>query len=886
MHNHNKGFLGVSMIIGLSLVALLTVGLAIGVRLTQQETQLKSQASGIGSITVGKTTVNKIGGSWEQIPINVTVNVPGADGSKKIASIFVRLRPGDPNSGAGWGEIFSYGTNGSGVVETYSPPAHFQPGVYEFGLFLMNGEGPAVDVIAVSSPVTFQDTLVCPANQFDAANCRICSGDGSHWIESYGNNVNSTEWCSCAKRKAPDYADSGTYATCRAAESGSNNATANFTESTKTVYKQADGRWEPVTLSFNGSGAQSGARVYYSHNACGSRASCGRAGGWTEIPPKNLYGSGGSQYSGQVTISSDQSVAFGINPGIHTAVVWNETASPQVTADNVALAFVRLEYKNEVRGSGSGGDITEAAACGGITFKKGGSVIASLSSGGTVSGSLKAGEAYDVTVTMRNVDASNSSYQGPTWIAGPVTSGTDNGKFFLGYMTSGDTGPGDQFTVNTTHSGDWGINWANSAKLRIALTGNVSAGQPGTFNFSATPKNVGLQSFYWGMVHEGKTWFGGQCAAQFNVEAASSGGTGTAAPSASGSVAPSSEIQYRIAYGSTLPEAEGALAQAAYQDFNPSVLTNSIKVTKQFPNSEPNQTLFVAVQFKKGDREKAVWKSIKYLGGEPVISRVACNYLASGDGTRVTITGLRLGTQTASAVLRVNNRNLTQSDILTWEDETIVAKIDQKLQGLIPVKITTSNNQVLETNGCEVDTSRVEFTARLQCKTADFSASNVEIKIYENSSESDKAKPFYRQTISLDRGGKPTSSFSPRFEVNKEYVAIIKAPKSVARKFDFTASEGTTIIEKKVALPYGNIVDSDSDRTSKINAADSSELKRQWNIISSGSNKSADLVEDGRVNSLDYACLVSNYNQEDHEFIPPADGSQTPGASGGAGGGD
>ena len=124
----------------------------------------------------------------------------------------------------------------------------------------------------------------------------------------------------------------------------------------------------------------------------------------------------------------------------------------------------------------------------------------------------------------------------------------------------------------------------------------------------------------------------------------------------------------------------------------------------------------------------------------------------------------------------------------------------------------------------------------------------------------------------LDNEGKP-QGLNNKFERDKNYALIIKAPGTLARKVEFRTSGGTTVLDP-ISFPVGDIAPA-SAPDGKINALDRSLLVSQWNA-SSDVAKTGDFNGDSRINSLDYACMRINFKDSDQTYSPPAFASPTP----------
>ncbi len=252
----------------------------------------------------------------------------------------------------------------------------------------------------------------------------------------------------------------------------------------------------------------------------------------------------------------------------------------------------------------------------------------------------------------------------------------------------------------------------------------------------------------------------------------------------------------------------------------------------------------------------------------PQITNVSCTHSSSGGGTDIKIVGTNFGAQGKGKV-KVVNEEITPD---SWDGttNTITGKLDQRLEGKIPIEVILDDSRVAK-GECVVNTTTVVFKTLMQCKAAgSFAASNVDIKVFEAlplSTGAQTPEPILRQKISLNNNGEP-QNFAPKFEKKKKYQLIIKVPGTIAKKVDFdTKDGGTTNIEEVVNLPQGDIAPANTP-DGKINAFDKSELIRQWSLITDVA-RTGDLNGDSRVNSIDYACMRINFNATDETYSAP-----------------
>lgn len=326
-----------------------------------------------------------------------------------------------------------------------------------------------------------------------------------------------------------------------------------------------------------------------------------------------------------------------------------------------------------------------------------------------------------------------------------------------------------------------------------------------------------------------------------------------------------------------------------------------------FTNPVIGQNFNLYAQFKSntGLVTDVFSKSIKYIGPDPVITNIACGFDSStGTGSTVTLIGRNFGLQgTSGAVKVISASGNANGTVSSWGSfvpsatllpagnigvgstgnigigttgnvgvgttgststvERVVATISDRLTGTANVELTLDDGRKI-TRSCVVNTNTVSFNTQTQCVLpGNFSASNVRVQIAEDVTG---ARPLFdsRTTpIALDAQGLPQWT-APALEVGKTYNLIIKTPKSLAVSQKFTVLPGTNVLQD-ILFPVGDIAPATAP-DGVVNAFDTSELFRQWNI-SSDTAKTGDFNGDGRINSIDYSCMRRNNNISGAQFL-------------------
>ncbi|MDO8618716.1 MAG: hypothetical protein Q7R49_02090 [Candidatus Daviesbacteria bacterium] len=250
---------------------------------------------------------------------------------------------------------------------------------------------------------------------------------------------------------------------------------------------------------------------------------------------------------------------------------------------------------------------------------------------------------------------------------------------------------------------------------------------------------------------------------------------------------------------------------------------------------------------------------------DPFVQAVACTQSSTGSGTVVALSGTNFGThaQQGPGTVTVNG---TTAQITLWDPARglIQATIPTRLDGALSVDLKVDDGRTVTGSKCTIGVSSLQFTVSNQCTKPDaFSVDNVDATIVQNVTG---AKPIIQTKINISKGV-PTN-FTPNLEANKSYSLILKAPRTLAKRTDFTTTTGTANLGQ-IKLFIGDIAPF-SGPDGAINALDNSEMNRQWSLSSNTSTaKTASLTDhklSGIVNSLDWSCLKLGIGKQDDDL--------------------
>ncbi|MBI2040240.1 IPT/TIG domain-containing protein [Candidatus Microgenomates bacterium] len=940
-------FLTFKNIVILAVVGILAVSIPVTLRLAQQQTQLKSKAAELeasvcvsysvdtagkpiyagqsypaqivmenkGATTWSKSTGYRLGSqdppdnyTWglNRVDLPPTTTVPPGTGSKHTFSFIIKA-PSTPGQypfswqmlkeGAYWfGSKCSPTFTVSSASTTPSPSPSTSPGTGTISVSptsitqKSDGSWPELSIsVSTISTDTWKVFYYYPG--VCGSGCTVSEG----WIDIREGRGNSTfNWTpsdpsykgqhSIALMKwvagqnpviwNKDTVTFTPYSGGGTGGKGSNAAGSIVSLSPEFVSRQDSGGWKPVTITYSISNAEGTAKLLYLNSGtCVFGSTCNPESGWT-------------------------SIASGIAEGSNQTYNWTPRLTENEVATNAKRTIglfsagadspIKLVATKDISFS-----LFDGAECQATRQDTGGPVFYQEGTN-TKASSIRVGTRYDVEIKMYNKDLDNPLAALNTWLSGPVPSTGTSDKYFLGFPTAGpptDFGAG-QFVVNDVPpAGEggveaiWKIDWPVPTKLRLPLSKDVKPGDSNTFRFKVTPQKVGLQTFYWSMVHEGVAWFGGECTTErINVEPASAGGTPTPGQTPT---LPPGEVTPTPDEVTPPPAPEGTACYLMTWDLleknrwdedgfegcddSEAISYDEDPVKLGYTFETPGvKTIYVRFYSNSGDNIYIDDRESINFQPNPALTNIVCTYSPTGVGTNISITGTNLGTHSQQGPGGLFVKGEKTQTVWSADQETISVQVPQRIEGQVPIVLRNDNSD--EASGfCTVGLSTVSFTTNIQCRPpGNFSAANVDVKIYENLEVPPGTVPLpvISQKISLDNEGVPVG-FNPKLEANKIYIMIIKPPQGVARRVAFAALPGTTILPFPILIPVGDIYPP-SLPDGKVTSQDYGLMVREWALIRDV-DRPSDLNIDKRVNSVDYACLRLNFNppnNEDERYKP------------------
>lgn len=311
------------------------------------------------------------------------------------------------------------------------------------------------------------------------------------------------------------------------------------------------------------------------------------------------------------------------------------------------------------------------------------------------------------------------------------------------------------------------------------------------------------------------------------------------------------EVVYRLA------ETEAGLNSAVYKPYNQTPTLADFVLADDLPGTKQIWVEFRENSSGQTNRERL---TVRFIN-KPRIQEADCTLNINKQDLRVTLSGSGLGN--GPGTLKSDQTDL---DILGWNDNQIIGVL--KKPGVTPDNgktfqfNLTRNDKVPfdEPIICRVDTSMVALGARIFCREpGNFDVPNVKIIL------TDKNNNRSEETVTIAKDG-TISGLKTRLQEGRLYAITIDAPYSLRRNALFIAGSGTTFVTREddspFILPVGDVAPVILE-DGKINTLDRSEIVRQWSVLGKAPARSADFNRDTKVNSIDWACMRYDFNNED-----------------------
>lgn len=301
-----------------------------------------------------------------------------------------------------------------------------------------------------------------------------------------------------------------------------------------------------------------------------------------------------------------------------------------------------------------------------------------------------------------------------------------------------------------------------------------------------------------------------------------------------------------------------------------SIGKQSIDTTFTLANTEPGPKQ-IWVQFLHPDGSTRVDHiTFDFADKVPHIDVLSCNLDIARENLNIRISGQDFGNDIGTITTVSPNK---QIEVLGWNDKEITGILKKPDIPInegqrFKVKIVRPDTFESPIAVCAVDKSLVSLGARLFCREpGKFDVKDVAVTLLYRDERSGSSKlSKVDEKVTIDSDGS-IANLKTKLQTDKNYAISVKALSSLRRTGVFTAQEGTTEIQgsddRPFILPIGDIAPKVSP-DGQINALDRAELTRQWRVLGVGDTKlTGDFNQDGRVNSIDWACMSFDFGSSD-----------------------
>lgn len=263
------------------------------------------------------------------------------------------------------------------------------------------------------------------------------------------------------------------------------------------------------------------------------------------------------------------------------------------------------------------------------------------------------------------------------------------------------------------------------------------------------------------------------------------------------------------------------------------------------------KTITVEFTSPSGQKEtKSV--NIKVISTDPKIGSVSCNVDLASNGVVFNITGENFGINKGSLVAEGSAKS---PNVKEWTDTNISGVLSGSSDKDFRIKVNRQDSRGSNTVNCSVGLKGFQLKANVFCQQIwPFDVSDVELTFVDRNAGGSEAK----EKVAIGKDGF-IKGVSTKLQTGRNYALAIKAPKSLRTVVNFTATEGTDVIDD-VVLPVGDIWGGNGAPDGIINTFDHNKLVSDWGVLrDTGTVRAADFNQDKRVNAVDWACMRKGF---------------------------
>lgn len=388
---------------------------------------------------------------------------------------------------------------------------------------------------------------------------------------------------------------------------------------------------------------------------------------------------------------------------------------------------------------------------------------------------------------------------------------------------------------------------------------------------------------------QGSTDGSGTCRSQGRVAGSDRGSSGTSGGGGGGkknkkdkseSPSPSPRVSFRP-LTSTSPKASGlpSVIPSSFEQTVTTPYTKSFKVAEsesELSKAEENDyedhpTIFYYELIDDRPGSKQIWVqfidsegkivkksvNISLVEEDPEINKLSCKLDLTAQGVTFEILGARFGSPGQSSSVDLGGQAL---EVLDWTVTSITAILPNPSSNQeFNIKVIREDGQETEEVPCKIGFTQLSLGTELFCREKGNSSEEGVQLIFV-----DEAGNKTQEVVSIAPSG-VVKDIKTKLESAKQYLVSVKVESGLRRNASFKAGEGTQVVKdrdgKDLLIPIGDISPVNGG-DGAINTADKFELNRQW-VVAGRSGLSGDFNRDGKVNSIDWACMRHGFGLTD-----------------------
>lgn len=312
-----------------------------------------------------------------------------------------------------------------------------------------------------------------------------------------------------------------------------------------------------------------------------------------------------------------------------------------------------------------------------------------------------------------------------------------------------------------------------------------------------------------------------------------------------------------------LIESDGGKVVYEDTDWKP-MTTSPLTIDHGISGNTGEKTLTVIFKSVDGRTETRSTK-IKVISIAPEITNLTCNLDAASNGIIFEAKGKSFHKDSKIFIKEQNNNRML--DITGNTTSSLIRGVLKNVSATIEFSVGVINpdNRISNIVKCQSGSKAFQLRSNVFCQQIwPFDVDDVEMTFIDRGAGGSKVT----EKVVIGKDGM-VKNIKSRLQPGRNYAIAIKAPKSLRRVVNFTASEGTDVIDS-LMLPVGDIWGPGGRPDGVINTNDRGRFNEDWRVLTDSPDiRLSDFNRDKRVNSFDWACMRQGFNESD-DPIPGA----------------